>query len=201
MSNSYSSIGKARLQVYAGLYVINVVVLILASKVNQFQDFFFVADLFPLGLSITTLVILTAMLVLDFSLVNAFTGRPLFEIGLLSTLTIFWLAFNAFSTSRWSHVPMACSSIPADFSDEKSWCRDLQALKAFVWIEWVLLLGTLLLTLRFVLKEHRRGNTHVWATALSRYAPHSTTRARSRNMRESVYRGSSFWAGDFTYRG
>lgn len=28
--------------------------------------------------------------------------------------------------------------VPAEFSDEKTWCRDLQALKAFVWIEWVI---------------------------------------------------------------
>ena len=32
---------------------------------------------------------------------------------------------------------MACGNIPDEYADERGWCRDLQALKAFVWIEWV----------------------------------------------------------------
>ena len=32
---------------------------------------------------------------------------------------------------------MACANIPDEYADERGWCRDLQALKAFVWIEWV----------------------------------------------------------------
>lgn len=39
---------------------------------------------------------------------------------------------------RWRHVPLACSKIPAEYVEERGWCRELQALKAFVWVEWVL---------------------------------------------------------------
>lgn len=67
------------------------------------------ADLFPLGLSITTLILLTIMydynplvstslityisssLLLDFCVYNPVTARPPFEIGFLVVLSIFWL--------------------------------------------------------------------------------------------------------------
>lgn len=119
----------------------------------------------------------TVRFYLDFSQTNSLFARPPFEIGFLSLLNIFWLgtsallayqffslrpcksiAFNSFSTSRWRHVPMACSAIPdgalqtfpkptsvtyfiyllLEFADERVWCRDVQALKAFVWIEFAI---------------------------------------------------------------
>lgn len=82
-----------------------------------------------------------------------------------------YIAFNVFSTSRWRQVPMACSTIPAEYSDEKTWCMDLQALKAFVWIEWVILSSTLLFTSHYVISQHTRGQTHIFSTPFSRYSP------------------------------
>lgn len=197
MSNPYSEVGKRRWKAYATLYVVNIIVLALSTRVNQFQGFFFMADLFPLGLSITTLVLLTFTFYLDFSQTNSFTARPPFEIAFLSLLNIFWLAFNSFSTSRWKHVPMACSAIPDEFADERVWCRDVQALKVSVWIEFAILFLTLSYTLYFVFSEHRAGNKHVWWTALSRY---STTRYPNgdgqSDMREGHRRQSSFWTWD-----
>lgn len=202
MSSPYSSVGKTRLRAYAGLLFVNIIVLALSARVNLFQEFFFMADLFPLGLSITTFILLVIMLLLDFSHHNAFTAQPPFEIGILTVLTIFWLAFNSFSTVRWRHVPLACNSIPAEFSDEKTWCRDLQALKAFVWIEWVVLLFTVLFTIRYVAKEHTRGNKHVWATALSRYTPYFSGPQMDENFHRGTLhqRTSSFWNGETSRR-
>ena len=48
-----------------GVFILaDIVVLVLSSRVNVFQEFFFVADLFPLALSIITLVIFVTMYVL-----------------------------------------------------------------------------------------------------------------------------------------
>jgi len=127
------------------------------------------ADLFPLGLSITTLILLVFLTGLDLSIENSFTARPAFEIGFLSLLSIFWLAFNVFSTSRWSHVPLNCSSIPSEFPDERTWCTDLQALKSFVWIEWAILVLILGFTVKYVVSQHQKGRTNIWKLALSRY--------------------------------
>ena len=108
-------------------------------------------------------------------------------LGIMAIFSVLWLgmfyfpfsfliqwcytAFNAFSTSRWRHVPMACNSIPAEYPDEKIWCMDLQALKAFVWIEWVVLTSTLLFTSHYVISQYTRGQSHILSTSLSRYSP------------------------------
>jgi len=130
-----------------------------------------VADLFPLALSVVTLVMVVIMLFFDFAVHNSFTARPPFIIGSFSILSVFWLAFNAFSTSRWRHIPISCDTIPAGYASEKTWCQDLQVLKAFVWVEWLLIIFTLLSVTRYTLMQHSNGQAHVWEMPLSRFSP------------------------------
>ncbi|EJD07912.1 uncharacterized protein FOMMEDRAFT_116345 [Fomitiporia mediterranea MF3/22] len=192
----YSGIGKTRLKVLGTLYVANIVVLALSARVNQFLNFFFMADLFPLGLSIATLVLLSIMFILDLTRRNPITSRPPFEIAILSILTIIWLASNVFSTSRWRFVPVACNNIPDGFAAEKEWCRDLQALKAFVWIEWAILFLATIFTVRYAVVQHAKGNTDIWHTALSNYTP----RADGGMHRRSSSFFTSFGGNGFVVR-
>ncbi|KAI0763990.1 hypothetical protein BD413DRAFT_483277, partial [Trametes elegans] len=156
--------------------VLDVIALAFAARVNIFQEFYFMADLFPLGLAIATLVVLSIScasptLVLDLAILNMPTARPAVEVGLLYILSIFWLAFSAFSTARWRNIPMNCSSIPADYPDVRTWCTDVQALKSFVWIVFVALFLTASFILRYAVAEHQRGRRQVWSGPLSRYVP------------------------------
>ncbi|PAV18121.1 hypothetical protein PNOK_0660700 [Pyrrhoderma noxium] len=199
MKQSYTKVGRNRLKAIVLLLFVNIIVLALSARVNQVQGFFFMADLFPLGLSIATLVVISVSLLLDLVLANSITSRPPFDIFIMSTLTILWLASNSFSTSRWRHVPLNCASIPDDFKTQKVWCKDLQALKAFVWIEWVTILLIALFTLRYVVMEHVQGNKHIWRTALSRYSArteggmHRRSSSFFTGLRESGHaRGDSF---------
>ncbi|KAI0051586.1 hypothetical protein FA95DRAFT_1554413 [Auriscalpium vulgare] len=169
-ASQFSSTGKKVFAAYAVIILLNVIVIGLSARVNHFQQYFYVADIFPLALSITTLVISVLMLLLDVGFDNAFTARAPFEIGMLILLSIFWLAFNAFSTSRWRHIPLNCSAIPSDYDDVVSWCKDLQALKAFVWIDWVAIFGAALIALRYTVLQSQRGQKHIWRTPLSRFA-------------------------------
>jgi len=166
-----SPAGRGYAVAFASILFVDLVVLGLSASVNAFQDFFFMADIFPLAMSVITLVLLVMIIVLDLSFHNSFTSRPPFLIGVFSVLSILWLAFNAFSTSRWDEIPLSCGDIPSEFSDEQGWCRDLQTLKAFIWVEWVLLFVTLLYILRHALVQQARGQRHVWNVALSQYAP------------------------------
>jgi hypothetical protein len=168
---AFTSVGKKQLAASLFVFIANVLVLVFSTRVNQFQEFFFVADLFPLGLSILTLIFLVFTLSLDLFFPKSYTARPQFYIVTFGILSIFWLAVNAFSTSRWKHIPSTCSEIPDDFTDERAWCKDVQALKAFVWIEWVALLLTTLFTLRYTLSQSSRGNKHILKGPLSRYSP------------------------------
>jgi len=171
---------------HAAFLFVDIIVLALAARVNQFQDFFYVADIFPLALSIISLVFLVTLTVLDFALADSYTARPQSEIGIFGILSIFWLAFNAFSTSRWRLVPLQCDSIPSDFIDERYWCKELQALKSFVWINFLICLGITVFTLRYAISQYNRGNKHVFQMPLSRYRPdfHNTDS------------GFSFYGGD-----
>ncbi|KAK0199845.1 hypothetical protein DFS33DRAFT_198942 [Desarmillaria ectypa] len=167
-----SSVGKKKLLAHLFLLLVSIVVLGLSIQVNKFQEWFYVADIFPFALSLISLVLLAVMLCLDLILPGApsFTSKPFFEIVAFTIMSILWLAFSAFSTSRWQNVPLSCQSIPEGLSSMRFWCKNLQALKVFVWIEWLLFLSTALLTLRFVLIENSRGHKHVFEMALSRYS-------------------------------
>ncbi|KAF5381639.1 hypothetical protein D9615_005493 [Tricholomella constricta] len=168
---AFSAIGKVKVAAHAALFFVNILVLAFSTRVNHFQEFYFMADLFPFGLSIVTLILLTITIALDFAVENSYTGRAQFEIGHFGLLSIFWLAFNSFSTSRWRMIPFQCNSIPSDFSEERGWCKDVQALKGLVWVEFFMCFVTALMTLRYTFTQYSRGNKHIFQMPLSRYHP------------------------------
>jgi len=164
-------VGRKKLAGHVAFLFVDILVLALSTRVNQFQDYFYIADIFPFALSIVSLILVSLLLMIDLALDNSYTGRPQTEIGIFGILSIFWLAFNAFSTSRWSQVPFQCDSIPTEFLDERLWCKSLQALKSFVWINFLICLGITLFTLRYSVAEYGRGNKHIFQMPLSRYRP------------------------------
>ncbi|KAF9004649.1 hypothetical protein BDQ17DRAFT_1354438 [Cyathus striatus] len=171
---TFSQVGKKRVVAHVTFLLTDIVVLALAARVNQFQDFFFMADLFPLGLSIATFILLVVMLGLDFALENSYIAHPRIEIPIFVIMSILWLAFSAFSTSRWHLVPLDCSIIPAELA-ERAWCKDLQALKAFVWLNFLLCLFITLFTIRYTMSQLGRGNRHILRIPLSRYTSEAST--------------------------
>ncbi|KAF9473469.1 hypothetical protein BDN70DRAFT_885794 [Pholiota conissans] len=175
----FSSVGRKKIAAQAVFLLVDIIVLALSATVNRFQDFFYVADLFPFALSIVSLVVVVLLLAIDLALDNAYTARPQTEIGIYGLLSIFWLSFNAFSTERWSAIPFQCNSIPTEFVDERLWCKSLQALKSFVWINFLLCLGISLFTLRYSISQYYQGNKHIFKMSFSRYRPDIQTRETS----------------------
>jgi len=170
---AFSSVGRKKVAAHLFLLLINIIVLALSTRVNQYQDWFFIADRFPFVLSIITFVLLGLMTIIDFVSNDSFTGRPQFEIGVFTVLGIFWLAFNAFSTSRWNAAPLNCGVIPSDYSDTIQWCQQLSALRVMVWIEWLTFFFTTIFTLNYAVGQSNSGNKHVFQTPLSRYSPNN----------------------------
>ncbi|TFK24093.1 hypothetical protein FA15DRAFT_704855 [Coprinopsis marcescibilis] len=181
----FSVVGKRKVISHVVLFVLNIVVLGLATKVNRFTDFFYVADLFPLAISVITTVLLFVMLTIDAALDRCWTGYAQTEAGVLGVLSIFWLgkwiSFNAFSTSRWGGVPMSCDEIPeckyqvllTSFEEGRTWCKDVHALKAFVWIVFLTCFGITAWTVTYTVTQFRRGNRHILKMPLSRYTPNA----------------------------
>lgn len=100
------------------------------------------------------------------------------------------------SGPRYTEHTALCTS--TEYTDVRVWCHELQALKAFVWIEWVICTSqsilippyfmrtlitssilthsptvfcTALTTLRYSITQNSRGNHHVFKMPLSRYSP------------------------------
>ncbi|KZS95121.1 hypothetical protein SISNIDRAFT_464780 [Sistotremastrum niveocremeum HHB9708] len=182
-----SGVGKARVRVYALLLACDLVVLALSARVNIFQEFFLLpvaADLFPFALSIVTLVVLLGMMMADLAIYDAVITRPAFELAWLGVLSFLWLetrfllaaGFNAFSSSRWAHLtPSMCGNIPIGYEAEKLWCQEMVALRAFVWIEWVILFLSFGFLLRYVTTRSAEGDKHIWTTSLSRFVPNQSS--------------------------
>ncbi|EAU86795.2 hypothetical protein CC1G_09920 [Coprinopsis cinerea okayama7 len=171
MVAEFSDLGKKKVASHIFLFLFNIIVIVFATRVNKFHDFFYVADLFPLVISIITLVVLFIMLALDFVTLRSPIGVPLIEGGILGILTIIWLAFNAFSTSRWQHIPTQCNEISLAYPSYRAWCKDVQTLKAFTWVVFVMCLAITLWTLIYSLLQYKNGHKHILRTPLSQYEP------------------------------
>ncbi|PPR05254.1 hypothetical protein CVT24_008280 [Panaeolus cyanescens] len=189
-----SSIGKTKLAGQAAFLVSTIIVLALSTQVNKFTDFFYVADLFPLAFSIITLVVVVYLFGMDLALSNAFISRAQSQIAIYGILSIFCL-------QRFLYFPLAKYPIPmrrhptrhvnplpppphlslltppppllpsTEFTDERSWCKHLQALKSFVWIEFVISFLIFAITLRYAITQHTRGYKHIFSVSLVRYRP------------------------------
>jgi len=167
---AFSTVGKAKVGANVAILVVSIIVLGLSAKVNQFQDFFFMADLFPFVLAIVTLVVSLAILGLEFGLATFFLNRAQYQASITAALAILWLGFSAFSTSRWSSIPMSCSSISGvDFAEERSWCNSIQALKTFIWLEFLLCFGTATWIFHYSFKQYNKGYKHIFQSPFSRY--------------------------------
>lgn len=189
----FSTVGKKKFVASVLLLSLDLAALVFAARVNNFQEYYFVADLLPLGLSIVTCSVLLLLLTVDILCQNAFTARPPFEIGTFFTLCIFWLASNIFSTFRWRYIPFNCASIPSEYPDERIWCRDVQALKAIIWILLVVLFSIAAFILRYAIVQSQHGNKKVWTTPLSRYDPrkiHSSHPPHAHNRTMSRFTGA-----------
>ncbi|KAF5353872.1 hypothetical protein D9756_007305 [Leucocoprinus leucothites] len=186
---AFSPAGKKKLAAQVFLFVINLIVLALAAQVNQFQDFFFIADLFPL---VYPSQLCTPRVLIDY---RPISGQCLHRKSTHGNRNLrgpeYLLAF-AFSTSRWQQIPFQCDVIPAGqlhsssmqdshrtdpvshiegSSDARTWCKNVQALKGFVWVEFVTCFIITLVTLRYAATQSGRGNKHIWQMPLSRYRP------------------------------
>ncbi|CCA69440.1 hypothetical protein PIIN_03340 [Serendipita indica DSM 11827] len=161
------------------LAIASIIILSLSTHINWFMGFFYIADRLPFVLSILTLATLVLTSILDLAKGgNAVTARPMVESALLVVFTILWTGANGFSTPRWNTIqPGVCSSIsiasnPSFQSGVRMWCQEMIVLRAFVWIEWIILLGSLLLLVSYCFKQARKGRGHIWVTPLAHFDPH-----------------------------
>jgi len=182
---------------YGVLSLVNLIVMGLSGHINQFQEFYYKADVVAFGLSLATGIWILLMIILDVASSNASTAKPAFELTWLCLVTLLWLGFGAFSTNRWRGVGAGlCKTIPtaSQYDGYRTWCHEVQALRAFIWIEWVIFLFTFAYLLRWTLEKSNSGRNDVWATSFSRFQEMQTgsiTRATSEFLQWEKFEGNA----------
>jgi len=63
------------------------------------------------------------------------------------------------------------------YSSYHTWCEEVQALRAFIWLEWVIFLLMFAYVFRWTFNQYRAGRNDVWSTVISRYQDTLTTTA------------------------
>jgi hypothetical protein len=166
-----SPFGRKFIAARAAVFLLALMVLIFTVRVNTFTGWFFHADKFPFGLSIATLLMIGILLLADLVSSSAITGRAQFQCISLGALSVFWLAFNAFATSRYVNVPYNCASVFPDdeLAGMRSWCVNVHVVKGVMWVEWVFITLLLAVVGRFVQSECAKGNSYVLRVPLCRY--------------------------------
>jgi len=187
-------VASIRSKVQGLLLVFTIITLALSGHVNVFTGFFYVADRFPFVMSIMSLLTLIVVMVCGVaSGGQTRLARPSIELVWLAILSLAWLVANSFSTHRWQFMQMEdCKSIPIDesrdfFGQAKTWCLEIQALRAFVWIEWVIFVVYFGSLLFWAIGHSRRGATHVWTTSIGQFDPLGNGRKRGMSTAQSFY--------------
>jgi hypothetical protein len=194
------AVTKSRIRLYGALLVCNLIVFSLSAHVNSFTSFFYVADLFPFAMSIITFVIVGGTLLGDLKGSNPVLSRPMIELPWLAILAVLWLCLNSFSSSRWRYVQAGdCGDIPSDseLTAVTVWCKEVQALRSFVWVEWLIVVASLLWLWLQTSREASRGNRQVWSTSFARPAKRDLGRLSFDAARRSVGAMSTGAASSF----
>ncbi|KAF8584537.1 hypothetical protein K439DRAFT_1660708 [Ramaria rubella] len=118
-----------------------------------------------LAVAVISLVVVVPSIIIDFFRVGSFVSMVVVELSWSFILMILWIAAAGQATNEFSGVD--CSDIPSIYSTLLSYCRQSQALEAFVWIGFLILLSWLTTLVSLAATAHNRGNTRVWMSSVT----------------------------------
>jgi len=140
--------------------VFSVIVMALAAALintTEAEGFYFIFSALALAISLLSLLTICPMLVLDHIRTGFATSRIIVELIVLSVLSILWLG-TAADTASYNSFAVDCSS---DNS-----CGEIQAIEAFSFLNWIILMGYCITLLVFSVIHGRRGNSRVWHSSV-----------------------------------
>ncbi|TBU31292.1 hypothetical protein BD311DRAFT_752995 [Dichomitus squalens] len=118
------------------------------------------------GLTFFTVPVL---LLVDFLRTGAFTSYIIVELSWLSVLWVLWLATGALTVNDTAAVGVfqSCDYI---FVWVNQICHETQAIEAFSFLAWIVLMGYTVTLLVIALISARRGKP-IWTSSVKQYAP------------------------------
>lgn len=164
--------------VLLGIVVLfSVIVLALAAALlhtTESQGFYFIFDALALAVSLLTLLTVTPFLVFDHIRTGFVTSKIVVELTVLGVLSILWLgtaadtaSYNSFAVGCGTDSCWSCfSQHDAVNSSHDSACGEIQAIEAFSFLNWILLMGYCVTLLVFSIMHSRRGHSGVWHSSV-----------------------------------
>lgn len=127
------------------------------------DGFYFIFSVLGLVTTLLTIITIPIMLIVDFVRRGAFTSMIVFELSWLFTLAILWVATagDAISTSNY-YYPRGCVDTNPTVN---AYCMELQAVEAFAFLNFFILLGYTCVLLVFSIIGSSRGND-VWTRSV-----------------------------------
>jgi len=155
-----NTIYTVRLVLLGVVILFSVIVLALAAALihtTESQGFYFTSDALALAVSLLTLLTVTPFLVFDHIRTGFVTSKIVVELIVLGVLSILWLA-TAADTASYNLFAVGCGN--------DSSCGEIQAIEAFSFFNWIILMGYCIALLVFSVIHSRRGHSGVWHSSV-----------------------------------
>ncbi|KAF5352147.1 hypothetical protein D9758_009249 [Tetrapyrgos nigripes] len=185
-------ISTLRLGVFGTTILFSIIVLGLSahitSKTKEELDTVVAAEGLAIATAAITLVSVPAMLIIDMIRRGAVSSLVVAELAGLGLLWVLWLATGADSVAEFNaDFPEGCDVLSLEFRgpgvrEVQDLCRELQAVSAFGFLNWLMLVGYWSVLLVCSIVAANRGESRIWFTPVGETdflsnggTPHTTT--------------------------
>ncbi|QRV72676.1 membrane-associating domain protein [Ceratobasidium sp. AG-Ba] len=120
---------------------------------------------FSVAVSVITWAFILPIFLIGILRRGSFLSWVSVELGVCGLLWVLWLAAASYTTSLIQGLTLNCDSVfltPA----EEGICREYQALQAFSWLNWLILLAYNVILLVFAIKANGQGQS-VWTSDIN----------------------------------
>jgi len=159
--------GVIRVVILALVTLFSALVLIMGALVTSFSmsdlGGYFVYAAFALAISGLTLISVPVMIALSIARKGAFPSMIVVELSYVCLLWILWLAVGG--TIGNISLINYCSAL--NYAAYQSACMETQAMVAFAFLNWILLMGLNVFLLSLAIVQANRGNSAIWTSCVT----------------------------------
>ncbi|KZO91805.1 hypothetical protein CALVIDRAFT_602013 [Calocera viscosa TUFC12733] len=115
---------------------------------------------FSLACGVITVLLIAIVRILDWTMADSWLSRTAVEVGWLGVLWVLWMGSAGYTTSL--IAPLDLGSCSVYYGENSTVCAQAEALQAFGWVTWLLLVTLFIWELTFAIMAHQRGYPGIW---------------------------------------
>jgi len=161
--------GVIRVVVLGLVSLFSALVLIMGALVTNFTTTllrgYFVYAAFAIAIASLTMLTVPVMIALSINRKGAFPSMIVVELSYVALLWILWLAVGGtIANIPWINY---CSSLGYSYSGYESTCMETQAMAAFAFLNWIMLMALNIFLLSLAIIQANRGNSAIWTSCVT----------------------------------